>query len=247
MIDYSNHLEIIDEFPNGDIVKEFCKFSGLDIDEIHNKLIHHREINAFDFNESGSPQDFYKNSTNYIYDLLANNWTKYQVSNKINIFLPDALRMIKEHGGGKFMEFGGGLGVFCQIIKEFTGKEVHYVDIDTYISKFALWRFQNIGLDIKTHIIPQDDFELGEKFDIIFSDAVIEHLPSEQQIRYVNKLANYMNIGGIMILLIDLSGHEEELPMHFDVNIFEIFNELSKSGLSQIRNFNNFATIWRKN
>jgi 2-polyprenyl-3-methyl-5-hydroxy-6-metoxy-1,4-benzoquinol methylase len=246
MIDYTNYLPITEEFPNGDIIRDFCKFSNLDIMEIHNKLINHRQINALDFVESDSPQDFYQNSTNYIYDLLANNWTKYQVSNKINLFLPDALRLIRDHSGEKFMEFGGGLGVFCQIVKEFTGKEVHYVDIDTYISKFAIWRFQDLGIDIKTKIIPQDDFVLDETYDIIFSDAVIEHLSGDQQIRYLNKLSRYLNSGGLMILIIDLAGHEEIMPMHYDVDILKIFEVLKSNGLTPIFNRDNFATIWKK-
>lgn len=246
MINYTIQLPIEEEFPNGSVVRDFSEFSGLSIEEIHFKMVNHQVINAEDFNERDNKEDFYENSKNYIYDLLNNNWHKFRVSNKINLFLPTALKLIKEHQGNKFMEFGGGLGVFCEIVKEYTGKDVTYVDIKGYISDFAKWRFSKYNLPINTIIIPQDHFSLPEKYDIIFTDAVIEHLPPQQQEDYFYELCKYLNKDGLLISIIDLSGEEESMPMHFNVNINKVFKILEKCGMINIYNNLQFATIWKK-
>jgi 2-polyprenyl-3-methyl-5-hydroxy-6-metoxy-1,4-benzoquinol methylase len=246
MIDYSIQIPILEEFPNSSIIKDFSEFSGLSIDEIHFKMVNHQSINAEDFNQRDTKEDFYENSKNYIYDLLNNNWHKFRVSNKVNLFLPTALRLIKEHSGKNFMEFGGGLGVFCEIVKEYTGKDVTYVDIKGYISDFAQWRFNKYKIDIKTIIIPQDHFSLPEKYDIIFTDAVIEHLLPQQQEDYFYQLCKYLNKGGLLISIVDLAGEEEIMPMHFNVDINKVFRILEKCGMVNIYNNQNFATIWRK-
>lgn len=246
MVDYNTHLSIEDQFPNSSIIRDFSEFSGLSIDEIQLKMVNHQVINAEDFSNRLDKEDFYENSKNYIYDLLNSNWHKFRVSNKINLFLPGVLELIKDHSGNKFMEFGGGLGVFCEIIKEYTLKDVTYVDIKGYISDFAIWRINKYKLDINKIIIPQNNFYLPEKYDIIFTDAVIEHLHPQQQEDYFYEICKYLNKGGLLISIVDLGGEEEIMPMHFNVDINKMFLILEKCGLINIFNNNNFATIWRK-
>jgi chemotaxis methyl-accepting protein methylase len=93
-------------------------------------------------------------------------------------------------------------------------------------------------------IIPQDDFELPEKYDVIFTDAVVEHLEAEQQERYVKKLGSYLKKFGLLCLLIDLEGSNPEMPMHNDVNIFKLHSLLEQAGLSCVYGKNTFSSRW---
>ena len=235
----SNHLE-------GSIIYDYAEFSGIPIEELKAKIDDYQQINVEDFCNKASVQDFYENSKTYIYDLLRANWNKIGIANKLNKFIPGLFDIIKEHHGNNFMEFGAGVGAFCEIIKEYTNKNVTYVDIKGHISDFALWRFNKYNLDIDTIIIPQDSFKFEKHFDIIFSDAVWEHLNPELQIKYLVDLDPYINVNGILVLLIDLSGENQNMPMHYNVDIEKICNTMKNSGYINIWGDNTFASVWHK-
>ena len=80
------------------------------------------------------------------------------------------------------MGFGGGLGLFCEIVREL-GKEITYVDIPGKVSDFARWRFYKNNIPVNFIIVnPKDRLKLSDEYDIIFSDAVIEHLTDPEQV-----------------------------------------------------------------
>jgi phospholipid N-methyltransferase len=246
MIDYSKVNPEPPELLNGEIVHDFCRFSGIPLEEVKRRITNFQQINTEDFHQRETVFDFYESSQTYIYDLLGANWNKVGPVNKMHKFLPGLMEMIKDHPGSEFMEFGGGLGVFTEVIKEYTGKTVTYVDVKGYISDFALWRFKEYNLGIDTILIPQDTFKFDKTFDIIFSDAVWEHLDPETQIRYLYELDKYMNPGGVLILIIDLSGENENMPMHYNVNIQKICDTMKGMGYNNLWYDNNFATVWHK-
>jgi len=234
-----NHLE-------GSIIYDYVEFSGMPLEELKTKISDFQRINVEDFHNKASVQDFYENSKTYIYDLLGVNGDKIGIANKINEFIPELFDIIKEHPGNNFMEFGGGVGAFCEIIKENTNKNVTYVDVKGHISDFALWRFKKYNLDIDTIIIPQDSFKFETNFDIIFSDAVWEHLNPELQIGYLIDLDPYIRINGILVLLIDLSGENQNMPTHYDVDVVKICNTIKNLGYNNIWGDNTFASVWHK-
>lgn len=246
MINYS----IINPEPadvlNGDVVHDFVEFSGIPFQEVKERIKNFQVINTEDYHSKKSTFDFYENSKTYIYDLLGANWNTAGPVNKIHKFLPGLMDILQEHPGEDFMEFGGGLGVFTQVVKEHTGKNVTYVDIKGYISEFALWRFKKYNIDVNTILIPQDDFTFSKKFDIVFTDAVWEHLTPETQIEYLYKLDKYINPGGMFILIIDLSGENSDMPMHFNVDIVKICDTMKGLGYKNLWKDNNFATVWFK-
>ncbi len=231
---------------NHTVLADFAAFSQQDVESVVRQIENFQVTNADEFNEKKTRQDFYATSKNYIYDLLGANHSHDAVLSKLNRFVPNFLELIKQHPGPRFLEFGGGTGVLVEIIESKTDKRVTYVDIDGYISEFARWRLQKNNCQIETVIIPQDDFDLPKLYDVIFTDAVIEHLPDEQQLRYAQKLGSSLSDDGMLIFLVDLSGKDEKMPMHFDVNIQALHQILQKTGLTCYYGKNQFASVWCK-
>jgi len=246
MIDYNVMNPEPDEVLNGDIVHDFVEYSGIPFKEVKARIQDFQKINTEDYHNKTSAFDFYENSKTYVYDLLGANWNKVGPSNKMHKFLPGLMKMIQDHPGSEFMEFGGGLGVFTQIIKEHTGKTVTYVDVKGYIADFATWRFKKYNVDVDTIIVPQDNFSFDKKFDIVFSDAVWEHLDPRTQIEYLHKMDQYINPNGVFILVIDLSGENEDMPMHYNVDITKVCDTMKGLGYTNLWYDNNFATVWHK-
>lgn len=246
MIDYNQHNPEPEEYLHGNVIYDFVEFSNIPFETLKQSILNFKEINQKDFRDCDSTFDFYENSKTYIYDLLGANWNTVGPANKMNKFIPGIMELIQNHPGNSFMEFGGGLGVFTEIIKKHTNKDVTYVDVKGYISDFAEWRFKKYNLDINVELIPQDDFSFNKTFDIVFSDAVWEHLDPETQIKYLHKLDNYINPEGVLILVIDLAGEAHDMPMHYNVDIVKVCNTMKQLGYRNLWVDNSFATVWFK-
>ncbi len=238
---------MIGEFRNSQMINDYVEFSGEDMTNLVNKLSNYQLINKTEFHNYQNSYDFYEKSDTYIYDLLFNNTSKDRLISKINLFSPFLFKTVINPNYKSFLEFGGGLGLFCEIIKMMRpDMSVNYADIKSKISDFAKWRFERRNIDVNQIIIPQNDFDFPQKYDVIFTDAVIEHLDEEQQVRYMQKLSSYVNNDGILIPLIDLTGKEEIMPMHNDVNIVNLHNILENSGMYCLYGKNTFSSIWKK-
>jgi hypothetical protein len=71
--------------------------------------------------------------------------------------------------------------------------------------------------------------ELDKKFDIIFSIAVLEHVPKEEMDRSIRNMGSYLADGGIMIHSIDLKDHVNPLnPFGFYKYSEERWNKLTR-------------------
>jgi cyclopropane fatty-acyl-phospholipid synthase-like methyltransferase len=232
---------------NCSVVKDFAEFSGEELWEISDKMRMHRSLNAVDVKSHESLERFYSDSKTYIYDILTANSNLQGLANKINKFIPNGLKNIHQHPGKTFADFGAGTGVFCDIITKLRPDvEVHYIDIESYITEFARWRIKKYELPITMHIIPQENFEFKQTYDMLFTDAVWEHLPPDKQISYGTKLANALNVGGLLYMIVDLSGHTDDMPMHYNCDIQAVHNNLRQSGLTCLYGNYNFASVWTK-
>jgi hypothetical protein len=231
---------------NSQLIKDFSEYSGISVDEIIQRISMSVMLNKMSFESSSDPRDFYENSDTYIYDLFNANYDEDRLVQKIDLFSPGFMFDLASRKDGKFLEFGGGLGVFCEIVKKRTNLEVTYCDIKTKISDFTSWRYDKYGIPIKRLIIPQEDFQLDGKYDVIFTDAVIEHLEAEQQEIYVKKLGSYVNLFGVLCLLIDLEGENPEMPMHNNVDITKLHRILEDDGLMCVYGKNTFSSRWVK-
>lgn len=238
---------MIDKILQSQIIKDYAEFSGESLEELSNKLINHKTINRDEFNQSKDSFDFYETSSSYVYDLLYHNLNTQDVYSKIDIFSPHFFTFLKQKNWNSFAEFGGGLGTVCELVKSIRPDiKITYIDIKSKISDFTLWRWNKNNIDINTIIIPQTDFTLPDTYDIIFTDAVIEHLESNQQSRYIKKLIDYVNKDGLFIPLIDLEGNTAEMPMHFNVDIKKLHEIIELNGGYCLSGRNEFSSVWKK-
>ena len=247
MLDYGIKQEVI-ALKDGPVLSDYSEYTGLSIDEIMDRMDKFQKLNSIDYVSRCNKDDktFYESSDTYIYDLLGANPDKGGVINKISKFIPNFFNVIKEHPGKEFMEFGGGIGLFCEIIKEWTGKNVTYVDLNSKISEFASWRYDKYNIDVDMLSISQHTFHFDKTFDLVFSDAVWEHLTPQVQIDYLRKLDMYVNDNGLVTLIIDLSGENPKMPMHYNVDIVKICSTMKSMGYTNIFGDNQFASVWHK-
>ena len=229
-----------------EVLIDFAEFSGMDLGEIDSRIAGHKRANADEFNSSPGPREFYSGSEGYVFDLLASNRTRAAVVSKLESFLPGIMSAIESHPGRRFMEFGGGLGVFCQVVRERSGKEVTYVDVEGRVSQFARWRLARRCPDVRALIVDQERPELGGPYDVVFTDAVIEHLEPARQAKCARMLSDTVAPGGLLFMLVDLGGHEPDMPMHFDVDPAALFRALESGGLAKVLANGEFATVWRR-
>jgi len=246
MINYSKINEEPMLFIQGDIVKDFSEFSGEDVFSITRKMQIFQELTKESLSASKDLHDFYRSTQSYIYDLLTAHWNMVGPINKLHKFLPGFVDKIKNHPGNKFLEFGGGIGDVCQIMAEWGNKDVTYMDIQSHITEFALWRFKKYNVPVTVQIIPQEDFSLQSTYDIIYQDAVLEHLPPEKQTGYTDKLCKGLNNNGLFIMIVDLSGESEDMPMHYNVDIVKVHDVIQQNGLSCLYGRNSFASVWQR-
>jgi 2-polyprenyl-3-methyl-5-hydroxy-6-metoxy-1,4-benzoquinol methylase len=244
-------LKSIRQRPRKDspVIKDYSEFSGLSIEEILGYIKNYKKLTSEEWRklEAGTyedkAKDFYKTSENYIYDLLSVNYSKQAVTTKLDHFDPKIIKMIKDHPGSEFLEFGGGTGVFCEIVQGF-GKNVTYLDIPGKVYDFADWRFKKYGIPVTMICSDPGKLRLEKKYDVVFSDAVIEHVIDPPQI--IEELCEHINDGGLFILLVDIEGYSDHHPMHRNVDIVSLHKIIQKKGLMNISGKNTFCSIWKK-
>lgn len=243
--DYTQWQSDPDDLHTASVLIDYAEFSGQTIESVVKYVLAFKELTAQDFRELSEPY-FYSYSINYIYDILSANVTPGMRANLLQKFIPNALQIIRDHPGTTFGDFGAGVGVMCELAHTFCGKKVTHIDIPSHHMDFAYWRYRKYDWHINIHPIPTTYFELYQTFDILYTDAVWEHLPPEHQIQYALQLSQYLNPGGLLFFLVDLSGPSEDMPMHYPVDITEVHHALTMSGLTCLGGQHNFASVWRK-
>lgn len=228
-----------------DILLDYCEYTQKNPQDIFHKLTQIKPVVAEEFKETGLL--LYNKSENYLLEVMSGNVATKHREELIEKFLP-ALNYIMRYKNPKsFADFGAGIGVVCDIFeKKYKIDNIYHIDVDGPLYNFANWRAKKYGKQRQYRVIPLEDFSLPESYDIIYTDAVWEHLKPDQQLSYASKLASYVNNNGLLIFLVDLSGHTNEMPMHFDVNIVEVHNKLTQSGLKCLVGQNTFASIWER-
>ncbi len=234
--------------PDHHIVNDYCEFSGLGRKAVVRNIHKYKKLTHKDWYQcvpGGSWEEkaksFYGTSSSYVYDLLANNYSLSFVEAKLNGFDPEILRLIKAHLGNTTLEFGGGLGVFCELMTQF-GKQVTCLDIPGHVYDFAAWRFKRYNLPIEMICSSPTRLSLERQYDIIFTDAAFEHLVDPAQV--LDELISHLVPDGLFVFLVDLEGHTEELPMHRDIDIDSLHKQILNLGLKNVINHNKFASIW---
>ena len=229
------------------VVADFAAFSGLSVEHVAVRIAGHRTANAADWNAMPGPAGaraarFYEASQNYVFDTLSANLNAPAVEAKLNRFSPNILKTIRS-SGPRFLEFGAGIGVLCEIAARL-GKIVTYGDVAGVHFDFAAWRFRRLGLDVRMLALPPDRIEIPGRYDLIFTDAVIEHLPPHLQIAATERLAQALEPHGALIFIVDLSGPSADEPMHYRVDICELHDRLARAGLACDEGHRSFYSIW---
>lgn len=221
------------------VVTDFAEFSSIPIGEIADRIARHFEISAADWHTRG---DFYETSQSYIFDTLSANLNADQLVAKLNRFNPAIVQIIREKSG-RFLDFGGGVGLTCEAAAR-AGHEVTYLDVASIVFNFAQWRFKKYGLNINCVAAIPGKISIPGRFDIVFTDAVIEHFPTALQIEATEALARATD--DYLIYLVDLSGPTPQQPMHYHVNIRDLHQRIEAQGLRCNSGFNTFCSIWRR-
>lgn len=235
--------------PSDEMVVEFAEYSGLPIATITEALSDFRRINRDEWNATEGAtwaeraRAFYGSSRHYIYDLLRANPSRATTLANLDRFEPRIMATLRSHPGRTFLDFGGGIGVICQVMAGLS-KDVTYLDLPGAVSDFAAWRFARHGLTVRRILSEPSRLVLEGSFDLMFSDAVFEHLIDPEGMAY--ELAGHLNPGGFFGLLVDLEGHTDEMPMHRDVDIEGIQRALERAGLRCEFGRGLFASGWSR-
>jgi len=240
------------EYRVGDsVIEEFSEFSGLAIDTIVQRINAFHRLNADEWNAlqardfSERALSFYGSSQSYVFDLLSANPRPEAVVRKLDGFDPRLVRAIAEHPGRRFLEFGGGLGVFCEIAARM-GKEAHYLDVAGQVSRFATWRFEKHGLRIPFICADPGRIHIPGEYDIVFSDAVLEHLPQPLQVEASTAMGRAVRPGGVLLFLVDPAPPSSEFPMHCVVDIPALHDALQATGMDCEFGRDRFCSLWRR-
>lgn len=246
----AEHVEYTFE-PSHTVVADYAEFTGLSTMDIQERIRHHKRECMREWDEtpgasySEKAETFYAKSRNYIFDLLAGNTGALAVHSKLDSFEPRILAAIEAHSGTEFLEFGGGTGVMCEFVSGL-GKQVTYLDIPGHVFDFASWRFRKHGFPIKTVLAQPGKLVIDRSYDVIFTDAVLEHLPEAVQESAVRTLVRHLQPGGLFVCLVDLAGASYDMPMHADVNIKRLHEIVMMEGLACGFGRDGFCSAWTR-
>ena len=133
----------------------------------------------------------------------------------------------------------------CEIAARM-GKDVVYMELRGIVSDFARWRFEKYGLKVRAVEATAGEIRVPGLYDVVFTDAVIEHLPPTLQIEATRALGNAVDKHGFLIFLVDLSGPTADDPTHHEVDIYSLHDCLRSTGLSCDTGNNLFCSIWSR-
>lgn len=237
--------------PGDVVIEDFAEFSGIPLNVVADKIANYHRINAEEWHAlnarsfSERAATFYESSQNFIFDTLSANPRPEAVIEKLDRFNPRMMKAIRAHPGKGFFEFGGGIGVFCEIVAGM-GKDVYYMELPGLVFDFAQWRFKKRGVNVTAIEAKADTVYLPGKYDVVYTDAVIEHLPHSLQVEATKAIGQAVDEGGLLVFLVDLSGPTADNPMHHEVDIRELHDYLRAVGLHYEDGYCDSCSIWRR-
>jgi 2-polyprenyl-3-methyl-5-hydroxy-6-metoxy-1,4-benzoquinol methylase len=235
--------------PGDTVVEEFAEFAGMDIPSVVEGIRHYKELNKATWarlqgqsgNWTETARQFYASADHYVFDHLSANPTPTAVLEKLDRFDPGLLLAVRKSQGKDFLEFGGGTGVFCEAMAR-EGFKVTYLDIPGRVRDFAAWRFAKHGVEIEMITSNPDRLTLEKSYDVIFTDAVFEHLIHPEQV--LEELLAHLKPGGTFVFIVDLSGPTENDPEHRHVDIDHLHGIIERSGCECSLGRGKFASVW---
>jgi 2-polyprenyl-3-methyl-5-hydroxy-6-metoxy-1,4-benzoquinol methylase len=155
---------------------------------------------------------FYKQTTNYIYDLAE--WHLFVPSKRASdLALFDDLR--RKHPKN-ILDFGGGVGLLAiPLARE--GLDVTLADLDSTTLRFAMFHARQRGVHLKVWKSDVEDHPPDRTYDVILCMDVLEHLPKDVLHDVVDKLVRLKH-AGTQIIISAPFGRTADHPMHMDLS-----------------------------
>jgi len=154
---------------------------------------------------------FYKQTTNYIYDL--GNWHLWLADErKSDLALIDDMRT--KYKPKNILDFGGGVGLLALPLAR-AGFDVTLADLDSTTLRFAMSRAERHGVRMKTWKSDVEPAPPDKTYDVILVLDVLEHLPKDELDSVVDKLIKLKHPGTEIILSAPF-GRTATHPMHLD-------------------------------
>jgi len=237
--------------PEHTVVNDYAEFSDMTSYAIAERIRGYKKLNreAWAIIQSrvagweDAARRFYESHDAYVFDHLSGNPSPGAVLAKLDRFNPEILRAIRSYRGKRLLEFGGGTGGFCECMCR-EGFEVTYLDIPGSVKDFAEWRFKKYGLPIKVVTSTPDVLKLDGDYDVVFTDAVFEHLIDPEQA--LREILAHIRPGGLFAFLVDLSGPTRDDPQHRYVDIDRLHGIIEQASFRCDAGRGKFASLWRK-
>lgn len=192
--------------------KELSEFTGMSIGQISEKCYLSTDLVAKQYKSNiletrENPKKFYKESNDYIFDLM--NWHMTQ-RRPFDINLIDEIKN-KYPNAKKILDYGSGCGQNAIMLAD-AGYDVSMTDYEGYTFDFAKFRAKKRGLNIKYYDLEKP---IDDKFDIILVFDVLEHIPDDQFKDTIDRLNSLRHEGGKILTTISF-GNRDTHPMHYE-------------------------------
>jgi len=237
--------------PGHTIVNDYAEYSGLTTYAVAEGIRRYKRLNreAWAIMQgkaggwAGAARTFYEAHDAYVFDHLSGNPSPNAVLAKLDRFNPEILRAIRAYRGKRLLEFGGGTGGFCECMCR-EPFDVTYLDIPGSVKDFAEWRFRKYGLPVQVVTSSPDVAKLHDDYDVVFTDAVFEHLIDPEQA--LQEILAHIRPGGLFVFLVDLSGPTQDDPQHRYVDIGRLHGLIEAAAFRCEGGRGTFASLWRK-
>lgn len=103
------------------------------------------------------------------------------------------------------LEIGPGLGEFVSYCNDQKIQTVDVIDYEKEVLDYVGKKFK-----VRNKFISADVFPIKEKlgtYDIIMMTQVLEHIPTEKHIPYIQTLYNHLNVGGVILITVPNIGN----------------------------------------
>jgi SAM-dependent methyltransferase len=203
------------------VVLDWCEYSGISHPEAVNLINKGSELACDEWRcmvknySDDEILSFYTYSKYYIYEVLQPYLEPEKYNKDINYLkiLRFAENILKKRGLCRVLDFGAGVGELCLLLAE-VGCKVTYCDLLGEISKFAIWRFKKYNTKIEIIWSRVNGVELpSQTYDLIVSDAVLEHLKREYAGYFIRAIFNALVDDGYLYLLWDPT-YSQDFPYH---------------------------------
>jgi hypothetical protein len=177
------------------IFDEYCEYSNINSELLYSNIILSQEIIKKDIDNIG--ELYLLNSKNLILDIIRHrfNNVKEEMLNKYMLFSPHMLGFFNSEYKS-FLDLSA-IGLISEYIKESNPlSTVHFHNINSEISNFAMWRYQKMDLDISVG-------EIKNEYDVVISDGIVQYLSPEKQGVYLNNILTRISKDGIFAFMVD--------------------------------------------